>query len=134
MLHLIQSKNWKVCYEWRKADESGEYQSMEEIFHQVADSLENGPRYYVFPQPVSFDEFMEGAIKESIQLPRVKIAGEFRYLFGFGIRDDECFFVTNSDVHLRSADREPKEYDFVLAALETLEEFVHVKTSDQDAQ
>ena len=124
MLQLIHKKNWKVCYEWRNWGNPDAHQSMEEIFAQVATSLENGPRYHVYPGTLEFNEFMKGAIEARIQLPRVTIAGEKRILFGFGIRDDHCFFVTNDQVQIASADREPKDYDFVLAALETLESFI----------
>ena len=121
---LIYQKNWKVCYEWRNHGDDSKYQSIEEVFSQESNSLEIGPRYYVLPGPLTFDEFSLAFVKQQLQIPIVLIEGEKRFLFGFGLRQDDCFFVTNDTMHGPTADREPKSYEFMLEALHELEYFV----------
>lgn len=123
ILDLVLRKDWKVCYEYRRHGEGTEYQSLEEVYAQEAETLDIGPRYHVFPGPLSFDKYSRLLILDRIQIPMVTIEGERRVLFGFGLREDDCFFVTNTDTHAPSADRIPKTYEFVLEALETLEPF-----------
>ena len=124
VLELIHQKNWKVCYEFRHEGDKDKFQTFEEVYHQVAERLEIGPRCHVFPAPLNFDAFIQGLTLDALQIPKVTIQGESRVLFGFGLREDHCFLVTNSTPHAPSADREPKDYEYMLDALETLEEFV----------
>lgn len=124
ILELIRRKNWKVCYEFRHHGDPARQQSMEVAYSQVAKTLSFVPRYHVFPGPLLFDEFSVALAEERLQLPKVTVANKKRILFGFGIREDSCFFVTNTVNHAPSADRVPKDYEFVVAALETLEEFI----------
>ena len=123
ILRLVGEKNWKVCYEYRNFGSPGDYQSLEDVFGQLARSLKIGPRYHVFPGPISFEYFSKGLVSETLQTPMVTIAGAQRIVFGFGLREDYCFFVTNTRKHGPSADREPKEYEYMLEALETLEAY-----------
>jgi hypothetical protein len=123
MLGLFYKKNWNICYEWRNRGNPDAHQSIEEIYGQVATTLINGPRYYVFPAPLNYEQFELESVSGDLQVPVVTIEGERRILIGMGIREDHCHFVTNSHRNIATADREPKDYDFVLAALETLEEF-----------
>ena len=110
-------------YEYRNHGNSGEFQPIEEVFGQVVDSLKDGPRYHIYPAEIPFDVFINGVINDTLQIPSVTINGESRLVFGFGIRDDHCYFITNIDVQMRTADREPKSYEYMLDALDTLDEF-----------
>ena len=123
MHQKILDKNWKVIYEYRNHGKEGEFQSIEEIFKQVADTITTDVRYRVYPAKIPFETFISGVINDTIQLPRVMIDGESRILFGFGIREDHCYFVTNSSIQMQSADRQSKDFQFMLDALDTLEEF-----------
>lgn len=123
LLHKIQSKNWKVVYEYRNHYSTQDFQPIEEIFQQVAETLKCGPRYHIYPASIPFETFINGIIRETLQVPQVTIDGELRIVFGFGIRDDYCYFVTNSAVEIKSADRTRKDYKFMLDALGTLEKF-----------
>ncbi len=123
ILRLVEQKKWKICYEFRNFGDPDGFQSMEEVFEQRATVLEIGPRYHIFPGAMPFDRFSMLIAMENIAMPRVTIADENRYLFGFGLRDDYCYFVTNSSTYGPTADREPKEYDFMLDGLKTLEEY-----------
>lgn len=123
ILQKIHSKNWKVIYEHRNYGKPENFQPIEEIFGQVADTLDYKPRYHVYPASIPFETFINGVINETLQVPRVTINGESRIVFGFGIREDHCFFVTNTTIDMQSADRETKDYQFMLDALDTLEEF-----------
>jgi hypothetical protein len=123
ILEKIHQKRWKVIYEYRNHGNPNDFQPIEEIFDQEADILEAGPRYHVYPAGIPFGIFIKGVVDETLQVPRVTIGGESRILYGFGIRDDHCYFVTNLTIDVRSADRGPKEYQFMLDALDTLEEF-----------
>ena len=122
-LRLIQAANWRVHFEHRHHGDATKFQSLEDIFNQVAEDLKIGPRYHVFPAPLDFDAFIRGVTLGTLQLPRVTIGGQSRILFGFGMRGDHCYFVTNDTPHAPSADREPKNYEYMLDALETLEPF-----------
>jgi hypothetical protein len=123
ILALIQSRNWKVSYEFRHNGNPDLFQSMDTVFDQVAEVLELVPRYHIFPASLDYETFIQGVIADTLQVPRVTIDGESRIVFGFGLREDHCFFVTNTIVHIPSADREPKPYTYMLEALQTLETF-----------
>ena len=123
LLDKIQSRNWKVVYEIRNYGKAVDFQPIEEIFNQVAETLSIEPRYHIYPASISYDTFIDGVIKETLQVPCVNIDDQMRIVFGFGIRDDHCYFVTNSFVEIRSADRSPRSYQYMLDALDTLETF-----------
>ena len=110
-----------MCYEFRHHGELDKHQSMENVFNQVAEALEIGPRYHLFPGLLSFDEFSIAFAMEQIEPARVTIAGERRIVFGFGLREDHCYFVTHTSMDSPRADRQPKDYEYMLDALRTLE-------------
>lgn len=123
ILEKIEQKNWKVVYEYRNHGNPNDFQPIEEVFNQVAESLNTEARYHLYPAGIDFDLFIKGVIAETLQVPRVTINGESRIVYGFGLRDDHCYFVTNTEVSVRTADRDPKDYEFLLDALDTLETF-----------
>ncbi|PCJ59078.1 MAG: hypothetical protein COA73_09350 [Candidatus Hydrogenedentota bacterium] len=123
ILKLIHDKNWKVSYEFRHNGNPDLFQPMDVVYGQVAEVLELVPRYHIFPASLDYDTFIQAVIADTIQIPRVTINGESRIVFGFGLREDHCYFVTNTIVYIPSADREAKPYPFMLEALETLETF-----------
>jgi hypothetical protein len=123
LLEKIQSKRWKVVYEDRNHGDLDQFQPIEEIFKQVAETLSNEPRYRIYPATIPFEAFINGVINETLQVPRVTIKDESRIVFGFGIRDDHCCFVTNTKVDIKTADRDPKDYQYMLDAFGSLETF-----------
>lgn len=122
-LKLIEEKNWKVCYEFRHHGDISKRQTMEDVFGQVAETLEIGPRYHLFPGPLGFNAFTMALAMERVEPAQVTIAGERRIVFGFGLREDHCFFVTHPTMDSPAADRQPKDYEYMRDALETLEPF-----------
>ena len=123
ILEMIHSRNWKVVYENRNHGNPDDFQPIEEIFEQEVSELFDGPRYHIYPAQISFDVFIGGVVRDTLQMPRVIVDDESRLVFGFGIRDDHCFFVTNLGIEMRTADRGQKSYEFMLEALDTLQSF-----------
>jgi hypothetical protein len=123
ILQKITSRKWKVVYEYRNHCNPDDFQPIEDVFAQEVESLKEGPRYHIYPAEIPFEIFINGVINETLQIPRVIIGGKYRLVFGFGIRGDHCYFVTNIDTQMRTADREPKSYNYMLDALDTLDEF-----------
>ena len=74
LLHKIHSKNWKVVYEHRNHDTTQDFQPIEEIFRQVAETLECGPRYHIYPASIPFETFINGIIKETLNREELWLA------------------------------------------------------------
>jgi hypothetical protein len=123
ILGLILSKRWMVCYEFRYNGDPSKQQSMDQVYEQVAETLDIVPRYHLFPKGMPFQAFIMGLSSGKIDPPHVTIDGERRIFFGFGLREDHCFFVTHPTMDPPAADRAPKPYEFMLDSLQTLEPF-----------